>query len=82
MTSVPKNVYMDKLDDIVKQYSNTCQRNIKMKPADIKYNSYINFGKEVNDKDYKFEVGGHVKISKDKNIFAKGHTPNWSEEIL
>ena len=41
---------------------------------------YINFEKEVNDKDPKFEVGDLVRISKYKNIFAKGYTQNWSEE--
>ena len=43
---------------------------------------HINIGKEVNDKDPKFKVGGHVRISKYKNIFAKGYTPNWSEAIF
>ena len=53
-----------------------------MKPIDVKDNTYIDFGKEVNNNDPKFKVGDHVRISKYKNIFAKGHTPNWSEEIL
>ena len=82
MTSVSKNVYIDKLDDIVDEYNNTYHRTIKMKPVDVKDNTYIDFNKEVNDKDPKFKVGGHVKISKYKNIFAKGYTPNWSEEIF
>ena len=47
-----------------------------MKPADVKDNTYIDFGKEVHDKDSKFKVGGHVRISKYINIFAKGYTPN------
>ena len=55
---------------------------INMKPIDVKYNTYIDFGKEFNDNDPKFKVGDHVRISKYKNIFAKGHTPNWSEEIF
>ena len=38
--------------------------------------------KEVNDKDPKFKVGDHVRISKYKNIFAKGYMPNWSEEVF
>ena len=46
-----------------------------MKPVGVKNNTYIDFKKEVNDK---FEVGDHVRISKYKNIFAKGYTPNWS----
>ena len=57
-------------------------RKIKMKPVDVKDNTYIDFKKEVNDKDPKFKVGDHVRISKYKNIFAKGYTPNWSEEVF
>ena len=53
-----------------------------MKPVDVKDNTYIDFKKEVNDKDPKFKVGDHVRISKYKNIFSKGYTPNWSEEIF
>ena len=53
-----------------------------MKPIDVKDNTYIDFGKEVNDNDPKSKVGDHVRISKYKNIFAKGYTPNWSEEIF
>ena len=82
MTSVSKNVYINKLDDIVNEYNNTYHRTIKMKPVDVKDNTYIDFKKEVNDKDPKFKVGDHVRISKYKNIFAKGYTPNWSEEVF
>ena len=53
-----------------------------MKPVDVKDNTCIDFKKEVNDKDPKFKVGDHVRISKYKNIFAKGYTPNWSEEVF
>ena len=53
-----------------------------MKPVDVKDNTYIDFKKEVNDKDPKFKVGDHVRISKYKNIFAKGYTSNWSEEVF
>ena len=74
MTSVSKNFYIDKLDDIVNEYNNTYHRTIKMKPIDVKDNTYINTGKEVNDNDTKFKVGDHVRISKYKNIFAKGYT--------
>ena len=80
--SISKNVYIDKLDDIVKKYNNTYHKSIKMKPADVKDNTYIDFKKEVNDKNPKFKVGDHVRISKYKNIFAKGYMPNWSEEIF
>ena len=57
-------------------------RTIKMKPIDVKGNTYINIGKEVNDKDPKFKVGDHVTISKYKIFFAKVYTPNWSDEIF
>ena len=82
MTAISKNVYIDKLDDIVNEYNNTYHRTIKMKPVDVKNNTYIDSNKEVNDKDPKFKVGDHVRISKYKNIFAKGYTPNWSEEVF
>ena len=81
MTSVSKNVYIDKLDDIANEY-NKYHRTIKMKPIDVKNHTCINIGKEVNDKDPKFKVGDHVRIYKCKSIFAKGYTPNWSEEIF
>ena len=68
-----KNVYIDKLDDIVCEYNNTYST-IKMKPIDVKDNTYVDSKKEVNDKDPKFRVGDHVTISKYKNIFAKGYT--------
>ena len=80
MTLISKSVYIDKLNDILNEQNNTYHRTIKMKPVDVKDNAYIYFGKEVNDKDPKFKVGDHVRISKYKNIFAKGYTPNWSEE--
>ena len=82
MTSISKNVYIDKLDDIVNKYNNTYHRTIKTKPFDVKDNTYINIDKKVNDKDPKFKVGDPVTISKSKNIFAKGYTPNWSEEVF
>ena len=48
----------------------------------VKDNTYINFKKEVNDKDPKFRVGDNVTISQYKNIFAKVYAPNWSEEVF
>ena len=57
MTSIFKNVYLDKLDVIVNKYNNTYQRTIKMKPVDIKSNTYIDFSKEINDEDPKFKIG-------------------------
>ena len=73
MTSISKNVYIDKLDNIVNEYNNTYHRAIKMKPVDVKDNAYIAFSKEVNDKDSKLNVSDHVRNSKYKNIFAKGN---------
>ena len=82
MTSISKNVYIDKLDDIVDEYNNTYHTTIKMKPIDVKDNTYINTSKKINNKDPKFKVGDRVRISKYKNIFAKGYMPNWSEEVF
>ena len=82
MISISKNIYIAKLDDIGHKYNNKKHKKIKMKPIDIKDNTYFDFSKEVNDNDPKFKVGDHVKISKYKNIFAKGYTPNWSEEVF
>ena len=72
MTSMSKNVYIDKLDDIVKKYNNTYHTSIKIKPVDVKDNTYIGFKKEVSDKNPKFKVGDRARISKYNNIFAKG----------
>ena len=82
MTSISKNVHIDKLDDIMNKYNNAYHSTIKMKPADVKSNTCIQSSKEINDRDLKFETGDIVKISKSKNIFAKGYTPNWSEEVF
>ena len=82
MTTISKNVYIDKLNDIVNEYNNTYHRTIKMKPVDIKDKTYIDFEKEVNGKDPKFKVGDRLRISKYKNTFAKGYMPNWSEEVF
>ena len=69
-------MYIDKLDDIVNKYDNTCPRTIKMKPVDVKSSTYIHSSKEINDKHPKFKIGDIVRISKYKNIFAKGYVPN------
>ena len=75
-------MYIDKLDGIVNEYNNTYHRTIKMKPADVKDNTYIDFEKEVNNKDPKFKIGDHVRISKYKNSFTKEYMPNWSEKVF
>ena len=82
MTAISKNVYFDVLDDIVNKYNNTVHRSIKMKPIDVTSDSYAEYNEDSNKKDPKFKVGGHVRISKYKNIFAKGYTQNWSEEVF
>ena len=82
MTSISKNVNIDKLDTLNK-HNNTYHRTIKIKPVDVTDNSYIDsIESHSNDKDPKFKVGDHVRISKYKNIFAKRYTPNWYEEVF
>ena len=82
MIAISKNVYFDVLDDIVDKYNNTVHRTIKMKPIDVTYDSYAEYYEHSNATKPKFKVGDHVRISKYKNIFAKGYTPNWSEEVF
>ena len=82
MTAISKNVYFDVLDDTVDKYNNTYHKTIKMKPINVKDDSFAEYNEKSNEKDAKFKVGDHVRISKCKNIFAKGYTPNWSEEIF
>ena len=69
-------MYIDKLNDIVNEYNNSYHSTIKMKLIAVKSSTYIDFDVENNDKDPKFEVSDHVRISKYQNIFAKGFTPN------
>ena len=70
------------LDDIVNKYNNTVHKANKMKPIDVTDDSYAEYNEDFNKKDPKSKVGDHVRISKDKNIFAKGNAPNWSEEVV
>ena len=76
MISISQNVYINKLDDIVNKYNNTYHSTIKIKPADVKSRTYIDSNKEINNKDPKFKIGDTVRISKYKNVFAKGYTPD------
>ena len=82
MNSFSKNVYVDKLDDTVNKYNNTYHSTIKVNPVDVKSNTYIESSKEINSENPKFRIGNTVRISKYKNIFPKGYTPNWSEEAF
>ena len=81
MTATGKNVYYDVLDDIVNKYDNTKHSTIKMKPTDVKNNKRV-YIDEHNEKDSRFKVGDRVRISRYKNIFAKGYSPNWCKEIF
>ena len=81
MTAVSKNVYFDALDDIVNKYNNTVHRTMKVKPIDVISDSYAEYNEDSNEKDPKFKVDHRVRISKYKNIFAKGYSQNWSEEV-
>ena len=75
-------MYIDKLDDIVNKYNNIYHSTIKIKPVDVKSNTNVDSSKEINDKNSKFKIGDFVRISKYENIFAKGYTLNWSEEVF
>ena len=82
ITSISKNVYINKLDDIVNKYNNAYHRAIKMKSVDVKPNTYINSTKEINDKDPNFKIGDIIRIWKYKNVFQKDNVPNWSENVF
>ena len=82
MTAISKNFYIDVLNDIVNRYNNTVYRTIKIKPIDVKNDSYVEYNEDSNKKSPKFKVNDHVRISKYKNVFAKGYVPNWSEEVF
>ena len=82
MTAISKFFYFDVLDDIVNKYNNTIHKTIKLKPINVTGDSYAEYNEDFNKKDPKFKFGDHVRISKCKNIVAKGYTPNWSEEVF
>ena len=78
MIATRKKVYYDVLDDVVNKYNNTKYSTIKMKPIDVGDNNKRGYIGEHNEKDSRFKVGDSVRISKFKNIFAKGYAPSWS----
>ena len=82
MTVISKNVYFDVLDNIVNKYNDTVHRTIKMKSIDITSDFYVEYDEDSNKKDPRFKVGEYVRISKYKKTFAKGCTPNLSEEVF
>ena len=79
MAAISKNIHFDVLDDIVNKYNNTVHKTIKIKPTDVTDDSYAECNEDFHKKD---KVEDNVRISKYKNIFAKGYTPNWSEEVF
>ena len=83
MAAINKSIYFDVLDDIVDKYNNTVHRTIKMKLIEVTSIYYAEYNEDPsNKKNPKFKVGDHVRISKYENIFAKGYTENWSEEVF
>ena len=82
MTSISKNLYIDKFADLVNEYNHTYFRISKMKPFDVKSSTYIDFDKENSKVGPKLKIVDHVRISKYENIFAKGYDPNWSEKLF
>ena len=82
MTATGKNVYYDVLNDVFNEFNNTKHNIIKMKPKDVKNDNKRVYIDEHNEKSARYNVGDRVRISKVKNIFAKGYTPNWSREIF
>ena len=82
MTDTGKNVYYNVLDDVVNEYDNTKHSAIKMKPIDVGDNNKRVYVDEHNEKDSRFKVGDRVRISRYKNIFAKGYAPNRSKKIF
>ena len=87
VTAIQQNTSFDVLDDTVDKYNNTVHRTIKIKPIEVTDNYYAQYNEipmelHSNKKNPKLKVGESVRISKYKNIFAKGYTPNWSEEVF
>ena len=81
MTAVSKNVHIDKLDEMVSKYNKTYHRTIKMKPADVKPDTYIEYDVYHNDKNHKVRV---IIMSENQNqsVFTKGYTLNWPEDVF
>ena len=71
MTAISKHLYFDVLDDTVDKYNNTYHRTMKMKPIYVKNDSFAKYNEESNEKDPRFKISDHVRISKYKNIFLK-----------
>ena len=81
MAAISKNICFDVLDKIANKCNNTVHRTIKMKPIDVTFDPYAEYNEDSNKKDPTFKVGDHGRISKYKNIFAKGYTQNWARSL-
>ena len=81
MTSISKSEYINKLNGIVNENNKVYHRTIRMKPVDVKNNTYIDFSKKVNDKDPRCQAGDHMRNSNQKNIFAKGYALKTSKNL-
>ena len=82
VTTVGENVYFNVLDNIVNKYNNIYHSSIKINPKDVTDSVFVEYNEELNRKSPKFKIGDHVRISSYEYIFAKGYTPNYSEEIF
>ena len=82
MTWISKNMYIDKLDDIVNKYNNTYRSTINMKFVYVSSSTYIDFDKKNNKEYPKFKIGDDVRIWNYKNVFANAHVSNWSEDVF
>ena len=82
MAAISKNVYVNVLNDIANKYNNTVHKTINIKRIDVTDDYDAKYKEEFNKKNPKFNDGDHVQISKYKDIFAKGYTPNWTKDIV
>ena len=79
---ISKNVYINQLDEIVNQYNNTYHGTNKIKLDNVNPSMYIDFNREYNNEGSKLKIGDNVRVSNDKNVFAKGYIANWSEKFF
>ena len=82
MTSISKNIYIDKLDDIVNKYNDTYHSTIKLTSVNVKSSTYIDSSKKIDDQDSKYKIDYTVRILKYKNIFGKDYVPNQFQEVV
>ena len=82
MTSISKNMFINKLNNIVDKYNNTYDNTIRIKSVDVKSSTYIDFYKQNSTEHPKFKVDDHPETSKYKKLFSTGHYPSWSEDIV